>query len=599
MAAAPAFAALETPTTEAASAITSSSATLNGLVNPKVSGTAGYHFGYSKNGNCEEAATQEEAEATGKEIKATAPLSELEGNTEYTFCVVATHAGETATGAALSFTTLKAKPTVTDGEATNVTPFAALIVNAVVNPENEKTSCVVEYGETLPSGKSVKCEPPTVEGTEPQGVSAAITGLESGKTYHYRVVAKNGTGEEKAEGEFTTLVAERPSLEGVQTSNLNSTSITIAAQINPDYQQTSYKLEYATNNAFTGATTVVGARSPLPAEFNFIPVSFTLSGLRPRTIYYYRLVAENGTGESKAEGEFTTRATPIVTEGAAQNVTQTMAEAAGTVNPGGLRTIAYIAFISQEGYEAAGGAAAANPYAGGRSTPIVTIEKSTNEVENYEAHGIGTPQMRELTPGTTYHYAVVATNAEGTTFGPDMTFTTAPATPPLAVTGGPVSVTQTSATLTGTIDTQGLQTTMSFEFGNTPALGSTESAAIVPGSESGTTVVISSSFGPYLQPGTTYYFRAVASNADGVSYGAVLSFTTGTFPGPVLTSPPPLTPTPVSPTKTTQPKKALTNAQKLAKALKACAKKPKSKRAACKRQAHKKYPKKTKKKKKK
>lgn len=66
----------------------------------------------------------------------------------------------------------------------------------------------------------------------------------------------------------------------------------------------------------------------------------------------------------------------------------------------------------------------------------------------------------ELEPGTTYHYALVATNALGTTvIGPDQTFTTSPATPPI-VSGLSVSgVTQTGATLTGTIDPQGLQTT--------------------------------------------------------------------------------------------------------------------------------------------
>jgi hypothetical protein len=106
-----------------------------------------------------------------------------------------------------------------------------------------------------------------------------------------------------------------------------------------------------------------------------------------------------------------------------------------------------------------------------------------------------------------------------------------------------------------------------------------------------------------LSSGTLYYYRLIASNLNGIAEpppeGA---FTTAAGPGASspLTQPPtpPLLATPViafpseSPTgggvqgKNT---KRLTNAQKLANALKACRKKPKSKRAACERQARKRY----------
>jgi hypothetical protein len=568
--AAPALAAPEMPTTEAASAVTGTSAILHGTLNPKASGTAGYHFVYNNNGTCEGPTTEPVEEATGKGIKVSSPVTKLEGKTEYTFCVVATH--------------LKG-----GGEVSSRTPFSASAFT-LVDPENEVTSCIFEYGKTLTFGSTVSCEPGSLEGSGLQFVSGTFAGLTPSTTYHYRVVATNGSGKtEGTAGEFSTLTLEAPIVDGESAAKVTSTGAQLEAQVNPNYQETTYAFEYATNEALTGATKVAGASSLL-AEFGDRPTGVAISGLQPRTIYYYRVATTNGTGPTNGPVQsFTTLAEPIVTTGAAQQVSRTMANVSGTVNPGGLPTSAHIAYISQEGYEAAGGAGAEDPYAGegGRTTPNAKVGES-----DYTAHSIGTIQLRELEPGTTYHFAVVATNSVGTEIGPDATFTTLPATPPVAITGEAVGVTQTAATLTGTVDTRGLHTMMDFEVGETPALGSPELASVLPGSGSGTTVSISISFGNYLPPATTFYYRARASNADGVSYGAVKSFTTASFPAPPTLSSPPLLVLPQAPPpiKTQLPapkKKAPSTAQKLAKALKACAKKPKSKRAACRKQARK------------
>lgn len=585
----PALAAPEAPTTEAASAVTGTSATLNGTLNPGASGTAGYYFVYGGGGVCEGAATEPGEEKTGQGIAVSA-VAKLEAKTEYTFCVVATHLeGETPEstfGAPLSFTTPGSAPVTEGGGLSNLTPFS-VTVSTLVDPENEVTSCIFEYGETSAFGSMVPCEPGSLEGSGSQPVSASFTSLTPGTTYHYRVVAINGEGTtEGTEGEFTTLSLEAPIVDGESSSKVTSVGAQLEALVNPNYQEATYAFEYATNNSLTGATTVAGA-GPLPAGFGDQPTSVAIGGLQPRTTYYYRVVAENETGPTDGPiGEFTTLATPIVTTAAAQEISRTMVSVSGTVNPGGVPTLAHVAFISQEGYKAG----AEDPYAGegGHTTP------NANVGLDYTAHSIGAIQLRELKPGTTYHYAVVATNSVGTTIGPDATFTTSPPTPPVAVTGEATGVTQTAATLAGTVNTSGLRTSMYFEVGESPTLGLPELASIVPGSESGTTVSISISFGNYLPPGTTFYYRARADNADGVSYGAVKTFTTASFPAPpTLTSPPLLVlpPAPPAPkTGHTAPKKKhRSNSQKLAKALKACAKKPKSKRAACRKRAHKKY----------
>jgi uncharacterized cupredoxin-like copper-binding protein len=102
-----------------------------------------------------------------------------------------------------------------------------------------------------------------------------------------------------------------------------------------------------------------------------------------------------------------------------------------------------------------------------------------------------------------------------------------------------------------------------------------------------------------LKAGDGYHFRLVASNSDGSSSEADQTFTTAAKPPepPVELIKPPselglLSFTakafPNEPGTTTT--KALTNAQKLANALKACHKmKSKSRRAACEKQARKRY----------
>ena len=59
---------------------------------------------------------------------------------------------------------------------------------------------------------------------------------------------------------------------------------------------------------------------------------------------------------------------PLVTTGAAQNMTRTTATLAGTVNPEGVETTYRFAYISEAGYQAALAAHAANPYAEGEAT---------------------------------------------------------------------------------------------------------------------------------------------------------------------------------------------------------------------------------------
>jgi hypothetical protein len=100
-----------------------------------------------------------------------------------------------------------------------------------------------------------------------------------------------------------------------------------------------------------------------------------------------------------------------------------------------------------------------------------------------------------------------------------------------------------------------------------------------------------------LQPGTTYYYSLVARNVDGTTYGQDETFTTpgagGSINPLIQPATPPLLAIPdiAFPVETTGVRGtgALTEAQKLEKALKACGRKPRKKRAGCERRARRKY----------
>lgn len=199
---------------------------------------------------------------------------------------------------------------------------------------------------------------------------------------------------------------------------------------------------------------------------------------------------------------------PGATTGDASALTDTQASLAGTVNPQGELTSYAFQYGTTTAYGQQSGLSSA-----GSGTADVPV----------------TADLAGLTPGTTYHYRVIATNASGTTVGADRTFTTtgsAPPPPPApSATTGAATAGEGSATLSGSVNPNGVSTSYYFEFGATANYGQ-QTPPQGAGSGSSTVSVSASLSG--LAANTTYHYRLVAVGPQGAfAIGADRTFVTG------------------------------------------------------------------------
>jgi hypothetical protein len=148
-----------------------------------------------------------------------------------------------------------------------------------------------------------------------------------------------------------------------------------------------------------------------------------------------------------------------------------------------------------------------------------------NNMCRYCSVAVSSSIMTGLTPGTSYHFRLVAQSGLGTAYGNDESFR-APG-PATAATLPATAVTATSATLNGTANPRGWSATAWFEWGSTTNYGDRASVTNLGGGNNDLPLSVALDG---LTPGTTYHFRAVAFSstisAPVYGYGSDQSFTT-------------------------------------------------------------------------
>lgn len=501
-------------TTHAATNINQTSATLNGEVNPN--GASGYYwFEYGTTQSLGQTTSAQTFGAQTTPLSISFPLSGLSQNTTYYFRVVAQNSYGTSNGSILSFTTSGQTgnaPGVQTTAASNITQTSATL-NGQVNPNGLSTSYWFEYGTTQSLGQSTGLHS-IGSGTSFQPQTFSLTNLSQNTTYYFRIAAQNSYGTSRGSIlSFTTSgqTGGTPFAQTYAASNISQTSATLNGQVNPNDANTSYWFEYGTTQSLGQTTGMQNAG----AGSSWVNASAQISGLSENTTYYFRVAAQNSYGTTRGSilsfttnsGGVTPGSAPTVQTLPATGISQTSAVLNGSVNPNNASSYYWFEYGTTQSL--------------GQTTAAQTLGAGSS-AQNIAGY------ISNLSQNTTYYFRAVAQNNYGTSRGSILSFTTnsggvTPGGAPTVLTNPASGVYETSATLNGQVNPNGANTSYWFEYGTNQSLGRTTN---MQNAGTGTALISIASSVSGLAQNTTYYFRAVAQNSYGTSYGSILSFVT-------------------------------------------------------------------------
>lgn len=529
------------PTTLPASAITSTSATLNGKIDPGGLRTDIYFISCDPTLSPSFFAQTHTQWTDGTTVKIVSEtLTGLKPGTTYRYALTSSNSKGVATAPCLTFTTAAAPPppqgtapTVTTLPATEVTSATAAL-NATVNPNGLTTT--VQF-KSCSSANEPQYFPPTssktlAAGNTPQSVGLRLSGLKPGLTYQYAITATNSAGHTPGNCiAFTTPggpATGKPAVETRPASNIGTTSATLNGSVNPNGLTTNTSFASGETDVHSLGFFPVTAQKAAGSGTSSLNVTAHVSGLLPGTPYKYKIQAKNSAGE--VVGAFVTFTTarasgpPTVETNPPQSILGTSAILEGAVNPNGSETEWF--FISCDDIHAS------NYFA-----PTLAVKEYAH-INPY----IVSAQINGLKPKTAYRYAIKATNSQGTKTGKCVTFTTliAQAARPKVTTSPAGSIDSKGAWLKGSVNPNGLDTTFWFESCATSSVAPDYFPKTLEQSVgSGIAPVEASKFVAGLFPGQTYKFRIGAKNRVGSSVGECMTFTTtGTTGITVQTLPP-------------------------------------------------------------
>ncbi len=427
-------------------ALAGTTATLSATVNPNGAATTWY-FDYGKTTSYGTKSPVANAGAGSANIGVSSNLTDLTGGTTYHYRIVATSSAGTTNGVDGIFTT-SAAPSATTTAASGVTSSGATLTGSV-NPNGQATTYFFEYGKDIRYGSKTAVAD-AGSGSAAINVSAAISGLQAGQAYHFRLDATSAAGTtEGADVSFTATSAPpsatAPAVTTKAATNLTAASARLNGTVNPNGLATTYYFEYGTSTTYGSKTAAATAGSGKRT----IGVSATVSGLGGG-VHHFRLVASSSAGTTLGgDLSFGSAGPPVVLTGSAQGASTSGATLTGSVNPSGNPTTWWFEYGPTTSY--------------GSKTAAKSAGSGT------AATGVSAA-ITSLTAGTTYHYQLVAQSRAGTARGSDVTFTTIPAITLQSSTTQVVYGAQ--ATLSGTIATRQSGVTVSIvqtQYGKTSA----------------------------------------------------------------------------------------------------------------------------------
>lgn len=236
-------------------------------------------------------------------VDVSAAIGGLAAGATYHYRLVASNATGTVQGANVSFVAMgtggaTAVPTATTGDAVNVGAREATL-EGIVNPNGGATLVQFEFGLST-SYTSATLAQNIGNGMAGVPVSAQLTGLTPGATYHYRVVGTNDLGTGPGLDRTFTTSAVAPVAVTQSATNVGISFATLHGTVTPNDLAVAVSFEIAESEAAllgAGASPVAASPANLIAGITTPQaVTGTVSGLPPSPggVYFYRIKASSG-----------------------------------------------------------------------------------------------------------------------------------------------------------------------------------------------------------------------------------------------------------------------------------------------------------------
>lgn len=206
------------------------------------------------------------------------------------------------TGVALA----ASSPTVSKESSSSIGQTGAT-VSGTIDPDGAKTTYAFQYGPTAAFGAATATKTLSSK-TKSTSVKDSLSHLTPGTKYYFRLLATNSYGQTTGiTRTFTTAGSPPPGATTGGAEHVGRFQATVTGVVDTDGAPTTVTFQYGTSADYASETTA----EALPASATPTPVSATLTGLEPGTVFHYRLFVEHGTVDSGAGSDMTFQTEPF------------------------------------------------------------------------------------------------------------------------------------------------------------------------------------------------------------------------------------------------------------------------------------------------